>query len=519
MINEEFDYIINQKLHQYEAPVSVELWNKIDISLSASSPDLSFDDFIKDKLVNLIVPIPAGLWEKVKPEEEKRRRIFFFLPRISMIAASLLLLVLAGSVSAYLYYQKVHAGEISTLNGAGNSSSTAGIVKWQKKSDQITPNAADEKFVLSKNEKSAAGTAINTNTKNSTAAILNSSNGIIKSSKIIPAKLKINRSENNFSLVSNPTTIDVTTNNFTQTDISTEADIAISESYSIATKVGSAFIAKKRNLYNAALEKSISYFNESGKLKNIIICPSDRKSRNTDWDLEIYLGPNYATKSIISNTATSQFLSRKDSSETPGIGYSAGFRIVKPINDHFSIKTGFNFSQINEKFSYRTENEIKTTTIITQRIIIRAPGDTITISDTSSLQQIGFKNNNVKNRYRSIDIPILFGYQFGNDDLRVGINAGVMINLTSWYQGMIFDSSFAPQTIGKTADMVYKKNIGIGLYAGLSFMKRLNYNTHIFAEPYFRYNLSDMTMPGSAYKQRFSIGGLSLGLRFNLNQR
>ncbi len=503
MINEEFDYIINQKLHQYEAPVSAGLWNKIHVAIPASDNDFAFDSFVKDQLVNLIAPVPADLWEKVKPAEEKRRRIFFFLPRTSMIAASLLLLVFAGSVSAYLYYQKVHSGEVSSTNGTGNSGSSAGIVKWQKKSDRITANAAEEKSVLPNNQNSSIGSVIKTNIKNSTVAFLNSSNGIIKSSQGIPAKLPINRSENNFI----------------QPNISTEADIAIAESYNGAKKAGSAFIANKRNIYNASLEKSISYFNESGKLKNIIICPSDRKSRNTDWDLEIYMGPDYAAKSVISNNATPQFLSRKDSSETAGISYSAGFRIVKPINDHFSIKTGLNFTQINEKFSYRSENEIKTTTIVTQRIIIRAPGDTITISDTSTLQQIGFKNNNVKNRYRSIDIPILFGYQFGDDNLRIGINAGVMVNLTSWYQGMIFDSSFTPQTVNKSSDMVYKKNIGLGLYAGLSFMKRLNYNTHIFAEPYFRYNLSDMNMPGSAYKQRFSIGGLSLGLRFNLNQR
>ena len=49
-------------------------------------------------------------------------------------------------------------------------------------------------------------------------------------------------------------------------------------------------------------------------------------------------------------------------------------------------------------------------------------------------------------------------------------------------------------------------------------MKRINDNTHLFFEPYFRYNLSNMTNAQSTYKQRFQISGLAIGLRFDLNR-
>ena len=49
-------------------------------------------------------------------------------------------------------------------------------------------------------------------------------------------------------------------------------------------------------------------------------------------------------------------------------------------------------------------------------------------------------------------------------------------------------------------------------------IKRINDNTHLFFEPYFRYNLSNMTNSASPYNQRFHIGGLSVGLRFDLNR-
>ena len=156
------------------------------------------------------------------------------------------------------------------------------------------------------------------------------------------------------------------------------------------------------------------------------------------------------------------------------------------------LKAGPQYSQVNQKYVYRTENEVKTTTVVTVRTIIRAPGDTVIVHDTSTVQQIGFKNNTVYNHFKSFDIPVTIGYQFGNEDLKFGINAGLVFNVSSWYQGVILDSSLATVTLNKTGNGVYKTNIGMGLYAGFSAVKQLGEDLHIFLEPYFRYNLSNI---------------------------
>ena len=117
-------------------------------------------------------------------------------------------------------------------------------------------------------------------------------------------------------------------------------------------------------------EKQIPITNHANNIKNVVICPTDRKMRNPDWDLEIYSSPDYAFKTVSNNTASQQYMNKKDSSEKSQIGYTVGFRIIKPINDHLLFKTGLQFSQINENFVYRSENEIKTTTVVTVRNII-----------------------------------------------------------------------------------------------------------------------------------------------------
>ncbi len=516
MTNKEFDIIFNQKLHQYTASVPTELWEKI-ASQDLSGPKDGFDEFIQHKLYHHSASVPADFWERIKPaEKEKRRPFFFWLPKKYMAAASILLLVLAGTTAAYIYLngnpfileesETVQSPQPNKSNGEQHSTPI-------RPEDVVPKNSLDsiqEKMdhtIVSGNSSNKT----NTITENKTDWKLNKKNitqSFKQSGSIFPFDQSIKNknqaiAEGNANYNSSIETVKLADN---------------IEMYELSQKAGNAFINQKRNL-SALFSKEMSAYNHASSFKNVVICPTDRKLRNTDWDIEVYISPDMPFKTVTNNTASPQLLSRKDSSESLRPGFSAGFRIVKPLNDNFSIKTGLQYSQINERFTYRTENETRTTTVVTVRSIIRAPGDTLFVRDTSTLTQIGYKTNTVKNRFRSLDIPILASYQAGNDDLSIGLTAGVMVNLSSWYQGVILDSSLTAVPLSKETNMVYKSNIGLGLYAGITVTKRINYNTQLFFEPYFRYNLSNMTNPDAAFNQRFSIGGLAMGLRFNLNKR
>jgi Outer membrane protein beta-barrel domain len=521
MTNEAFDHIIKEKLEQFVAPIPAGLWDRINLP-SSESPEASFDALFKNQLAHYSAPVPSDMWNRIKPEEEEKRPALFLLPRASMIAASILLLMITGSVASYLYFKNA---KINThIESSATASSTKKILSNKQKNtpsktvvaigsidslNTIKPSSIQQE--LSPSIESKMRITIDQNS--SSLGSLKTLNKTTKANPFELYQLPINKKEKRENNLANP----LLDEHLGVADQQLVVDE--NEWYKPMDKLNASYLfeTRKKALLNS--EKKITAFNHAKSIKNVVICPTDRKVRNPDWDLEVYASPDYAFKSVTNNSANQQFLDRKDSSESSQISYSAGFRIVKPLNDHFSIKTGLHYSQINEKFTYRTENEVRTTTVVTVRTIIRAPGDTVIVNDTSTLQQIGFKNNTIQNRYRSIDIPVLIGYQFGNDDLRIGINAGLLVNLTSWYQGVILDSTLAPLTISKDNNPIYKTNLGLGLYAGISVSKRLNYNTHLFVEPYMRYNLSNMTNSRAIYNQRFTIGGLSIGLRFNLNNR
>lgn len=501
MTNKEFDIIFNQKLQQLSSPVPTSLWDKI-AAHDLSEPRESFDDYIQDKLYHYTVPVPTHLWNNIKPVEEDKRRIVAWFPKKYMAAASILLLLFIGSIASYLY---LRIPEINTDPAAATTPALKPTLTPKptiEETLEVNPAVTPKERLIS-NEKTEMGSKIQwkLNRKNITSSF-KQNQSIFPFDRVI----KNNTEDINTDINSNEILID-----------SANVDAGI-ERYELAEKAGNAYIKHQKN-WNTLFNKEVNKYNHPSSFKNVVICPTDRKMRNTDWDLEVFISPDIPFRTVTNNTATTQLLSRKDSSESLRPGFTAGFRIVKPFNDHFSIKTGLQYSQINERFTYRTENETRTTTVVSVRAIIRAPGDTLLVRDTSTLTQIGFKTNTVKNRFRSLDIPILASYQVGNDDFRIGLTAGAIINLSSWYQGVMLDSSLSTVALNKETNMSYRSNIGLGLYAGISVTKRINYTTQLFFEPYFRYNLSNMTRPEASFNQRFSIGGLMMGLRFNLNKR
>lgn len=556
----QFDSFFGDTFKDREAPVPADLWQRIT--------DKQFDGFVGAKLIDHSAPVPAGLWEKVRPEEKDDRKGFAWL-RNPAAAILVGLLLLIGTLGGYFYFSSQDGTNVTTdttnvpKNNGGATEGQKENAKVPQSGDQpgtATIRSTDNNEIKTPNQPASGGAETpaaatgNDNRATRDAKVENSpaerrpaslQNGLASSPELMQKNGKtglgragIRPGANNSDPFNTNTARkgngidyqlgDRKKGNAGNNDLLSRNKITDEENsfefiepYQSNVLTGVTFPSapvKPGNSFSYT-DKQLTAGNHTSKFKNVIICPSNRRTWNTDLFVEAYGSPDFALRSISAVSASPQYLARKDSSSSMQIGYSAGLRLVKPITENILLKAGIQYTQMNEKFVYRTENEIKTTTVVTVRTIVRAPGDTVIISDTSVVQQIGFKNNTVKNRYRSFDIPVTIGYQFGNEDLKIGINAGVIFNISSWYQGVLLDSSMATVPITKANSTIYKTNIGLGIYAGVSIIKRLSDDMHVFAEPYFRYNLSNMTTPQSSYNQKFSLGGISIGLRFNLNRQ
>ena len=519
----QFNQHFGSNLADVTAPVSTGMWDKI--------ADTQFDQLFQRQLGNFEAPVAADMWDRVKPKEKDDRKFFYWM-RFPMAAAIIGSLFLGGIFASFVLYQ----------NYIHNQQTKSGT--------QVLWDSSHEKNVPSPEPTPVPAVIPDTDSKNATvppAADNSSSNYGVPPQDNVASENKggthlpkagglfVKKQKNNQSIQSG-FVIPNAENNRQNSATNRTKDNAKAEDilpvYANTNPLDNTegfrklahpypTIAMERNGYPNNQE--ITALNKQQLSLPKINCPTVRSRNkwddfNKDWYADTYISPDYSLQTVNNISASQQYLKQKDSAERMQVGFTAGVRLVKPLNNHLQLTTGLQYSQINQKYVYRSENEIKLTTVVTVRTIIRAPGDTVTVRDTSIVQTIGFKNKVEKNRYRSIDIPILLGYQFGRGSVKVGINAGVIVNVSSWYEGVILDSSLAIVPLQK-GSQVYKSKVGLGLYAGINVTKELNKDMQLFVEPYYKHSLNNITTGSLPYQQKFGTAGVLMGVRWSLNRK
>jgi hypothetical protein len=190
--------------------------------------------------------------------------------------------------------------------------------------------------------------------------------------------------------------------------------------------------------------------------QNIVLKKAEKNEikKNKKWWLDLYVSPDYPINPGTVN-------------ETMKLSYTIGLTINHSFGAHFSGKTGIQFSQIN-----------------------------YSLTDSNSEHSL--------NHLKSLDLPLLAGYSMGNETLGMTINAGVVFNLYSWFQG--------------DSPNYFKTNTGLSLYLGIDLEKNINDHISVFGEPYYRYRLTPMTVNSVNFNKFIDVVGLSLGARYYFNK-
>ncbi len=249
-----------------------------------------------------------------------------------------------------------------------------------------------------------------------------------------------------------------------------------------------------------------------------IPCPTYEGPGDSHWFVEAYAAPNVVSRSIKSSATASNYASKRDSTESGMLSFSAGFRIGKQFGDHFSFKTGLNYSQINETFKLNSITERRTITVITVRTITLSNGSTIQVSDTSLLEQFGTRNVNSYNSYSSLDLPLILGYGFDLGTWRVNLNVGAMFNMKAWNSGDIRSlDTLNGGIISLQNSGYYKTSFGVGWFGSVAFLKPIGDRLSLMIEPYMHLQPNNMVKDGLPFTHTYQTTGVNIGLRYRLN--
>ncbi|MEP7163262.1 MAG: hypothetical protein ABI741_01135 [Ferruginibacter sp.] len=482
------------------------------------------EEHIKEKFGNYSPDVPPHIWENIIAKKDKRRPGAFWFSFLNKNILLLLFVIVSAGAGILIYknvYSPVEHKKIVSVNDPSNTSiekinnevpgtddKTATNIATGTK---INDNPASSNISLTETSTNKAGPIVTAPGKSSVAAGKDPASPGYKDN--LPA-LGADNDNNNQS--STAVTYTTTKNSLYKKPKTLKGSATIIYKTPDATtddlsETASNELLLKRLLLELEMIRAEKTFTISVKKINNphldIPCPeAEKNAAGNKKYFELYGGPDYAFRSI-TDTGNSAYMQKRKESTSFSSAFSVGLRYTRVFGNGMSFRTGINYSQINEKFKFAQGN------IVQVVYIINTNGDT-----TGSYTTTGTRYKTTYNKFRTIDVPILVGYELGNGRIHANFNAGAIVNLYSWQKGDVLDTAYQPVSIttGKAnSPYQFKTNVGIGFIGAISVYYKLTEKWHLFAEPYFRYNFSPASKSDLTLKQKYNTAGLRLGIRLD----
>ena len=467
-----------------------------------------FDDLIKQQMLHMEGEVSNDVWNKISAKKENKKRFgfwFFNMTKRNFIFLGLFALSIGGGLvlfSNHFFQNKSNSNNIHTKNEivvntiqSQNASPNIQPVEPKNNDDVVENNLSELKSNNDVSKKTVQITSTNNNSNVNKKGNKQAKNNLIPSIDNSEELVSINNKKNKHKNLNAHKNIHI--QSAEMDEILDESDVYLKKNLDFQVE-----LLKHSNLKSLKLNtKSLS--------KLTIPCPDFNDKENKSY-VDFYSSVDFINRQF-SDSANSIYLKNRNEVITSQLSFSAGLRYVKEFGKHFNFSTGLNYSQINEQFKFSKGN------IIQIIYVTNASGDTIDIYQTESTRY-----KTTYNKYRTIDLPITIGYGWKKNNWDFIVNAGVIMNIVSFYKGDVLNSDLQPIAMNASTlskDYQLKTNIGLGCIGSLSIVHPINNKFSVFTEPYFRYNFSLMNKETTHFKQRFTTTGLRLGVRMNLKNK
>jgi hypothetical protein len=313
-------------------------------------------------------------------------------------------------------------------------------------------------------------------------------------------------------LVKNEKIVNNSTNSILKTDT---AKLVIESKTKINLKQENNVIAKNKKKKNSSDSVGVI---SAKQLPN----QSSKKSDFKNVSLSLYGGCSYVDKTF--DTKNEHYNAFRLHNEAPITSIALGAEVSYRFKRLF-IQSGFNYAQFGENVNFEIFNVTETKSI---KIPVIVPIDTFIdnhyyvigwdttgwndFQDTTLVLTNYIKNN----RFDYIEIPLLFGYQFGKKRILLEIAAGPSFGFLVNARGVILNTkeNNVYEIISKN-DYPMNKNI-FNFVFRLKLAYRLNEDWDIFIQPNIKYNLNSVFSKDFPVIQKYNSSGINLGVSIDL---
>lgn len=253
--------------------------------------------------------------------------------------------------------------------------------------------------------------------------------------------------------------------------------------------------------------------NNQAKNKNI-----KRRSpffRDIQFGIGAYGGISRSTTELAPRTAADQtYELLRINSEKQLETLHAGLSALIVSDEKLYLRTGVEYTRIGSLFSQSSSRvEIDSVPGIVEIQINEVTGDTTEIPGNLLRTRTTSYIKKSYNYFHLVDVPIIFGYNFGSENVTIGIEAGIYANVFLQNKGEVFqpDESFYDK--GEDPDGWYKNNIGISPFIGCNIAYHLNENLQLHLSPGFRFQ-SVYSTSSNPLKEQHANLGVTAGVRY-----
>lgn len=209
-------------------------------------------------------------------------------------------------------------------------------------------------------------------------------------------------------------------------------------------------------------------------------------------------------------SAYAAYAKRRDDTETFRHGTSVGMRLSTVSDNGFAVRSGLNYSTINEQLNLKIGEEER---LIAQ---IKYAEDGSIIGADTTLATVGIYRI-VNNRYTELDIPLLVGYEYSGQKVSLSFNGGILINMLSAQRGEFLspntDESVSFSSADPNSYRAFRNRLGLGFYGSIGVYFQVNDNLQFLLEPYLKWRPGSYTVDAYVLDQRHTTAGLFVGMR------
>lgn len=241
-------------------------------------------------------------------------------------------------------------------------------------------------------------------------------------------------------------------------------------------------------------------------------CASFDQRKEMRFFFELLASPDFAFRKIQSRGSDYEsYAQNRINTEQSRYNYSLGARISAVMGNGMAVRSGINYSTINERFEYVKENEVRV--VITKKY---GPNGEVTDLDTTTENYT--RRLLTKNSYRTLDIPIIVGYEKQFKKLTLSANAGIYVNAHFKPNGEFLspkDSlpvSFAEYETEQNAP-IFRNKLGVGWYGSMGVSYKISPRLQLLIEPHVKMYPRSLTRDEFMTDQKYLTAGVFVGIR------